>query len=82
MYILIYMITKSNAENNAINRRLDAIIGVIMNLTTIQEETMKEKIARLIQLEFDNNEIANILGTTAGSVAKERSLLKKGSKNE
>jgi len=60
-----------------LSKKLNAILGVLMNQTTIQEETTKEKIARLVKLEFENQEIADILGTTSGLVAKERSLLKK-----
>ena len=64
-----------------ISKKLDAIVAILMNQTKIQEENSKEKIARLIKLGFDNNEISNILGTTYSLVGKERSLLKKGERN-
>ena len=69
-------------ETEIISRKLDAIISILMNQTKIQEESSREKIARLIKLGFENNEIANILGTTYNVVGKERSLQKKRSKNE
>jgi len=69
-------------ETEIISRKLDAIISILMNQTKIQEENSKEKIARLIKLGFENNEIANILGTAYNVIGKERSLQKKRSKNE
>lgn len=69
-------------ETEIISRKLDAIISILMNQTKIQEENSKEKITRLIKLGFENNEIANILGTTYNVIGKERSLQKKRSKNE
>lgn len=70
----------TNVENLTISKRLDAIIAIMLNLNKVQEETTKEKIARLDQLGFTTVEIANILNTTTGLVSKERSLLKGGKK--
>ena len=70
----------TNADFESINKRLDAIIMILLNQTKFQEETLKEKISRLNSFGFDSNEIALILGTTAGLVSKERSLLKGGKK--
>lgn len=71
-----------NNESTAVTRRLDAILSILFNPTKIQEADLKDKIALLANLGFDNNEVANILGTTYSLVAKEKSLLKKGKKNE
>jgi DNA-binding NarL/FixJ family response regulator len=67
----------TNDDNIEINKRLDAILSVLLQHTKIQEETTREKITRLSNLGFDNQEIAKILNTTAGSVSKERSIMKK-----
>jgi hypothetical protein len=69
-------------ESEVISKKLDAIISILMNQTKIQEENSRDKITRLIKLGFENNEIADILGTTYSVVGKERSLLKKRSSNE
>jgi hypothetical protein len=61
----------------SINRRLDALIAILLNHTEIQEATMKKKIMLLISFGFENAEIAAILGTTPGLVAKERYLSRK-----
>ena len=67
----------TNDDNRQINKRLDAILSVLLQHTKIQEETTREKITRLSNLGFDNQEIAQILNTTVGSVSKERSIMKK-----
>ena len=69
-------------EISSINRRLDAIITILLNQTKIQEANLRGRIAHLVSLGFENTEIANILNTTTGLVAKERYLLKKVKKNE
>ena len=69
-------------DSEIISKKLDAIISILMNQTKIQEENSREKISRLIKLGFENNEIADILGTTYNMVGKERSVLKKRSSNE
>ena len=80
VYIDIKMVKK---DTEIISNKLDAILAILMDQTKIQEETSKEKIHRLIKLGFDdNNEVANIVGTTAGVIAKERYLLKKGKTND
>lgn len=63
-------------------RRLDAIISILFNPTKIQEADLKDKIALLANLGFENNEIATILNTTYSLVAKEKSILKKAKKND
>lgn len=74
------MVTKDN-DIESINKRLDAIIKIILNQPKIQEANLKERIHHFVDLGFDNNEIAKILDTKASHVAKERSL-SKGKKNE
>ncbi len=66
----------------SINERLDLIISILMNQTKIQEETTKEKIARLVSFGFENPEIAKILNTTTAVVAQERYMMKKGKKSK
>lgn len=68
----------TNDELNGINKRLDAILSVLMEQTKIQEQNNREKIARLYDHDFDYHEIAKILNTSPGSVAKELSVIKKG----
>ena len=77
-YVLIPMprLPKDN-EDEAIAKRLDALISISLNPIKIQEGTLKEKIALLTSFGLGNQEIARILRTTPGVVAKERSLLKR-----
>ena len=67
----------TNEEITAISRKLDALIAIMLNQNKIEGDTLKAKIILLIRLGFENQEIADILDTTAGLVSKERSLLKK-----
>ena len=69
------MITKDN-DIESINKRLDAIIRILLTEPKIQESNLKEKILTFSELGFENNEIARILNTKAKHVAKERSLSK------
>lgn len=70
----------TNDEIATINKKLNALIAVMLNQNKLEGETSKEKVALLIRLDFDNQEIATILNTTVGLVSKERSLLKKRDK--
>lgn len=72
----------TNDELNGINKRLDAILSVLMKQTYIQEQNNREKISWLNDLRFDYHEIAKILHTSAGSVAKELSIIKKRGRND
>jgi len=72
----------TNEELNDINKRLDAILSVLIEQTHIQEQNNREKISRLYDLGFDYREIAKILHTSTGSVAKELSIIKKRDKND
>lgn len=71
-----------NAIINSINKRLDAIISILLNPVKFQEYTLKEKIVHLDSLKFDYLEIAKILNTTESLVAKEKSLAKRGKKHD
>lgn len=71
----------SKNEKDDIKKRLDTIIGIMLN-QSMRQGTTKEKIKYLSSLEYDNQEIAKILGTTTNTVAKEKSKAKKGNKNE
>lgn len=71
-----------NDKTTGINKRLDAIISILLNPSKFQESTLKEKIVHLDSLKFDNSEIANLLNTTESLVAKEKSLAKKGKKHD
>lgn len=71
-----------NNDIAALSRRLDVIISILFNPTKIQESDLKDKIALLANLGFENNEIATMLNTTYSLVAKEKSLQKKVKKNE
>ncbi len=67
-------------EDNSIKRELQTIIGLLLNQSNIQEKGMGEKIRYLLSQKYDNQEIADMLGTTYSMVAKERSKTKKGGK--
>jgi DNA-binding CsgD family transcriptional regulator len=62
---------------NEQNKRLETIIGILLNQSNIQKMTMGEKIALLSSQKYDNQEIADMLGTTYNTVAKEKSKAKK-----
>ncbi|MDH3203649.1 MAG: hypothetical protein OEL81_03090 [Nitrosopumilus sp.] len=68
-------------ENEDIKKRLDTMIGIMLN-PSMQQGTTKEKIQYLSSLKYDNQEIAQILGTTYSLVAKEKSRAKKVKSNE
>ena len=70
----------TNDDLTGISKRLDAILSVLMEHTKIQEQTARDKISKLSDLGFDYHEIARIIHTSDGSVAKELSMLKKRNK--
>ena len=71
------MVTKSNNIDEDIKKRLETIIGILLNQSKIQQSTMVEKIMYLSSLKYENQEIASMLGTTYSMVAKEKSKAKK-----
>ena len=64
-------------EDNNIKKELQAVIGILLNQSKIQEWTLGDKIRYLSSMGYDNNEIAKMLDTTYGMVAKEKSKGKK-----
>ena len=69
-------------ENRDINKELQTIIGILLNQSKIQENTLGEKIRYLASLKYENQEIADMLGTTYSMVAKVKSKAKKVKKSE
>jgi len=69
-------------ENTNIKKELQTIIGILLNQSKIQEKGLGEKIRYLSLLKYENQEIADMLGTTYNMVAKEKSKAKKVKKNE
>ena len=69
-------------KDSDIKKELHTIIGILLNQSKIQENSLGEKIRYLSSLKYDNQEIADILGTTYNMVAKEKSKAKKVKKNE
>ena len=72
---------RSNTQINDINKRLETIIGILLN-KSIQQNTLTDKIMYLSELGYDNQDIAKILGTTYNMVGKVKSKSKKVKKNE
>ncbi|MGI0045897.1 MAG: hypothetical protein ACREBB_01730 [Nitrosotalea sp.] len=73
---------EGNNTNDDVKKRLETMIGILLNQTKIQETTLGEKITYLSSQGYENQEIANMLGTTYSMVAKEKSKAKKVKKNE
>jgi hypothetical protein len=74
------MVTIHNDDID-IKNRLDVVIAILLNQTSLQESTTKEKITLLAAFDFDYKEISKILNVSPSLVAKEKSLFKKGRKN-
>lgn len=70
-----------NIKNDDIKKRLDTMIGIMLN-KSIQEVPLKKKIMYLSSQGYNNQEIADLLGTTYSTVAKEKSTSKGGKKDE
>jgi len=71
-----------NEKNHDINKRLETIIGILLNQSKIQNKSMGGKITYLSSQGYENQEIADMLDTTYNTVAKEKSKAKKVKKNE
>lgn len=69
-------------ENNNIKKELQAIVGILLSQSKIQQWSLGDKIRYLSSMGYDNPEIANMLDTTYNMVAKEKSKGKKEKKNE
>ena len=59
------MSESSKKENYDINRRLETIIGIMLNQSKIQNKTLGEKIVYLSSQGYENQEIANILTSSS-----------------
>jgi hypothetical protein len=62
---------EDNAKLDGIERRLDAIIGILLKQTDLQERSSRDHIAMLSSMGFKDVEIARILGKTRGYVSGE-----------
>jgi len=69
-------------EDENIKKELQTIIGILLNQSKIQEKNLGEKIRYLASMKYENQEIADMLGTTYSMAAKEKSKAKKVSRNE
>jgi len=63
-------------KNGDIKKELQTIIGILLNPSKFQESTLGEKIHYLASLKYENQEIADMLGTTYSMVAKSKSKSK------
>jgi len=64
-----------NTKDDDIKKRLETIISILLN-QSIQQSTLTTKIKHLDSLGYENQEIANMLGTTYSMVAKVKSKSK------
>ena len=69
-------------ENNNIKKELNAIIGILLNQSKIQQWSLSDKIRYLSDMDYENQEVAKMLNTTYNMVAKEKSKAKKVKNNE
>ncbi len=70
------------ASTAGIERRLDAIIHILLRQTDVQEMSAREQIEVLDRLGLRDSEIARILGRTRGYVASELSVVRRGSRGK
>ncbi len=68
-------------EDANIKKELQTIIGILLQ-PRIQEKNLGEKIRYLASLKYENQEIADMLGTTYSMAAKEKSKANKVKKDE
>jgi hypothetical protein len=66
-------------DTSGIERRLDAIIHILLRQTEMQEMSTRGQIELLSEIGLKDSEIAGILGRTRGYVAGELSLLRRRS---
>jgi DNA-binding CsgD family transcriptional regulator len=69
-----------NIQDDAIKRRLDTIIGLMLKQHPKDGMTSREQIALLNSTGLKYNEIAQILGRSGSYVASELTVLKKSAK--
>lgn len=73
---------QDNARLDGIERRLDAIIGILLKQTDLQERSSRDHIAVLTSMGFKDAEIARMLGRTRGYVSGELVEIRKRKKLE
>ena len=73
---------QGNERLDGVERRLDAIIGILLKQTDLQERSSREHIAMLSSMGFKDVEIARILGKTRGYVSGELVEIRKRKKIE
>ena len=73
---------QGNERLDGVERRLDAIIGILLKQTDLQERSSREHIAMLSSMGFKDVEIARILGKTRGYVSGELVEIRKRKKLE
>ncbi len=71
--------SKEWQDIGGIERRLDAIIHILLRQTEVQEMNARNQIEMLSRLGLSDQEIARILGRTRGYVASELSIIRRGS---
>jgi len=74
--------TEETASTAGIERRLDAIIHILLRQTEVQEMNAREQIQVLDRLGLRDSEIARILGRTRGYVASELSIVRRESRGK
>jgi len=62
---------KENFRDLNIEKRLDAIISILLN-PDIVKDTQLKKIEYLTKISFSNDEISRILGTTKNSIEAQK----------
>lgn len=71
-------------ETSELLRKINSKLGTLIALQLIEEkpEKIREKVLLLTKLGLENQEIASILNISSHHVAKEKSLNKRGEKDE
>jgi DNA-directed RNA polymerase specialized sigma24 family protein len=64
-----------------VSARLDQLVRLLA-MTATADKKQKEQISLLSRAGLDRHEIAEILGTTAGTVSVELSVMKRGSRRK
>ena len=72
---------KLEADARRIEKRLDAMIRILLRPTEVQEMSSRDQIALLHSTGLGDSEIANILGRSRGYVASELTQIRKREKS-
>jgi len=76
------MARNGNDDMDGVEKRLDAIINILLRQTKLQEGSSRAHIALLYSIGFSDSEIARVLGKTRGYVSSELALIRKAKKND